>query len=352
MKYQIIYKNPYLSKNPLGPNVIFNVDTPKSNYPIELDKLEAEMRADSILSLPKNYLNALDLIYGMSVFFNKDTINPSRDHIASKIDVCTKTVTRATNRLDEEGIIKKTNEKVSNGKECRNKFTELDVGYFKSLLHFIKKHNRKKYALLVIAFTALRVINISSVPEINFININNTKSINSKYIYEGKPSELSKSPKSLKKDKKEEKIHTRTTPVLPSDMVMDWVPATKFSLKRKEEPLLAEVDRYSSREDEAYNEHNIGKMFAYDRLHKKDLKEKGIDLRYCQSDEMYRKLSSEDKKIAHHYYEGLRRYGSLEVYEETLKRRGLHRKIWRPVQQTREEKESAEKLLFELSLPF
>lgn len=75
-----------------------------------------------------------------------------------------------------------------------------------------------------------------------------------------------------------------------------------------------------------YNKYNIQSRV---KLMIKDKMMNNIDLRFC-SDSDYKKLDHEDQKIASNYCNGKKLYGSIQLYENSLHKRNLSSKIWKP----------------------
>lgn len=226
----------------------------------------------NINELPGNHLQALVFISDTSSHFDTNIINPSRARVASVVDCCQKTVSRATNRLQEEGFIKKKNTCVHIKKDvCRNEFTEIDITPFKKILSFIYKYLPKKHHKLILLFSALRLINISSVPDVNkLLNNINILSISTKENVIEKTDSHSKQRFSNGREFlsifepvdsviSSGEVRPCTPKVCPRDLCIDWMP-------KKETPYSAPPPNIDIYEEDGFewnqeNEYLVAAMY-------------------------------------------------------------------------------------------
>ena len=242
MKYQIIHGIDPTSKNPLEIDIndLFSYEKIRKQA---LKDLFFLMMYDGHKEERENLLRYLDLYFGYSKFFRKETLKVARAHEAARCKYSLSTTDRNRALAKELGLVEIANSKQEDERH-KNKISETNISRFKEILKEFKKYIPKKYALLCFVLTSLGLTNINGDEHIN-TKMNNkkvsiTSKSNSKLIPEENSIKRINDHLFLKNNEIGNEMHTTTTSI-PRDKCLEWMPSKLFPHKRAIESATAEV---------------------------------------------------------------------------------------------------------------
>lgn len=220
LRVKLLHETNFASKNPIE----FDLSNPLEFK--KMNKVLAGIMVKEMTHLESS-LRYADLLYGSSIFFRKNKLKQSREHQAKRIKHSKRTVDRARARFKGLGLIEIKNKLVKTKDGFRNEISETDVLPLKEKISFIKKYNPKKYAFLISALLALRLINIMGGGDINnLLNNINILSISTK---EERP-EKTEQPKIISSLAIFEPLFNEShasTASVARDKCLDWNPSIK-----------------------------------------------------------------------------------------------------------------------------
>ena len=277
-------------------------------------KLKSLLVTDYIntyLGLGRNQRGIISLLVSMSNRYPEGSLVPSQAWISQDVGCCLKTVNSSLSELSSLGIIDKRSRgwrKVdARSGIFKSNTCEYRVGdKLRKDLKFITKNLamwHPEILKLIAAIPSLKFLIASfyvlTSCFLNSFNIN----INNKYIRSNSITIFGQDNYEISRTtEKEENILTR----IPSS----YIPC--------EHPGNVEEEPYP------YSKNNL---IEIKKLNNRSDVNRYMAICNC-TEETYKHLAYEDQQVASRYFVGKRRYGSVERYEEVLKRSGLYDKIW------------------------
>jgi len=282
----------------------------------------------------KNQAKVINLIISMISRYQPQDIVPSQGWIAKQIGCDLRTVNRAFAILNKFGIISKKGRgwRVCKKDNFKSMTCEYSIG--KSLskdmefIHTYLPRSGEHITKLLESIPAL-------LKAFSFFVVLTSLAFNSKINIDSLRSSIFRKMghnKGVKKDT------TNATPINfhfhPKKGSKHWLLYNKTYLDFVRNPQnWEEVGGNSNYADdymELYEKHNINQLFAAEHSKKRRLQYAGIDIRNCPNETEFERIPDEYKDIASRYYEGRKKYGSVEKYEAYLRRENIMKNMWRP----------------------